>query len=198
MARPVWANLAEGAAGSAELRAVVEDLKRSVAASYSMSTAATYLCSGQCFAEFCEKHGRSWSSPKDTDMILYLESLKSRGLSLSTLLQQVSATSRFFQLADLRDPTKNKLVAAIISMAKHLPREVRRATPARLKHMLLLAALAKESRVLLIERAFAMSLVPLCLCCHLDDIMRLNIGEVQFLKDGVYLTIANSKNGSVS
>ncbi len=95
-------------------------------------------------------------------MILYLQSLKNRGLSFSTLLQQVSGISRFFQLADLRDPTKNELVAAIISAAKWLLREVRRATPAMLKHMLLFAARSKESRALPIKRAFAMSLVLLC------------------------------------
>ncbi|MCP4543941.1 MAG: tyrosine-type recombinase/integrase [Chloroflexi bacterium] len=192
-AGPVWADLAEAAAGSEELRVVVEDVKRSVAASCSASTAVAYLCAIRCFREFCDKHGRIWSSPKDADVILYLQSLKNRGLSFSTLLQQISGISRFFQLADLRDPTKSKLAAAIISAAKRLPRDVRRANPATLKHMLLFAARAKESRTLPIKRAFAMSLVLLCSCCRLDDIIRLKIGEVHFLRDGVRLTIAKSK-----
>ncbi len=129
VAGPVWADLAKAAASSKELKAVVEDVKRSVASSCSASTAVAYLRAIQCFREFCEKLGRSWSSPKDADVILYLQSLKSRGLSFSTLLQQISGTIRFFHLTDLRDPTKSKLVSAIISAAKRLPREVRRANP---------------------------------------------------------------------
>ncbi len=46
VAGPVWPDLA---AGSEELKAVVEDVKRSVAASCSVSTVVAYLRTIRCF-----------------------------------------------------------------------------------------------------------------------------------------------------
>ncbi len=131
--------------------------KWSVAASCSISTSACYLCCIKQFCEFCKKHGRNWSSPNNADMILYLQCLKNRGLSFSTLLQQVSAISQFYLLADKPDPTQHKLVSAIVSAVKHLPREVRWAFPAMLMHIQLIAARAKECSGFAELRVFIMS-----------------------------------------
>ncbi len=130
---------------------------------------------------------------KNADIILYLQVLKDRGLSFSTLLQQVSAISRFYLLADLPDPTRHKLVSAIVSAAKRLSREVRRAVPATIAHIKLLAARAMESKGFAEKRTFVMSLVLLCSCCRLDDIICLRRKEVWFMKGGVRMVIPKSK-----
>ncbi len=169
-------------AGSAELAATVAEVRRSVNESCSANTAkANSRCLRQ-FREFCKKHRRNCAAISSPDVILYLQSLKSKGLSWSTLLQQSSAISRAFLMAGKSDPTQSKVVSAILSAAKRVPREIRRAVPATVPHIKLLAARAKEMPGFTEQRAFVMSLVLLCACCRFKDLVGLKSGSRVFAR----------------
>ncbi len=181
------------AAGNAQLSRTLAGVKESVAVSCSVATSSAYMCCIKQFCEFCINNGRNWALATNADVILYLQVLKDKGLSFLTLLQQASAISRFYLLADKPDPTAHKLVSAIVSTVKRLLQEVRRAVPATIAHMKMLAAHATESNGLPGQRAFIMSLILLCSCCRLDDIIWLKRKEVHFVKGGVRMTIPKSK-----
>ncbi len=192
-AGPVWAELHQVATGNPELAGALAGVKESVAMSCSVATSTAYARCIKQFREFCAKIGRNWASAKNADVILYLQVLKDRGLSFSTLLQQVSVIGCFFRLADLPDPTEHKLVAAIVSAAKRPLHEVRRAVPATIAHMKFLAAKTRGSKSLPVQRTFVMSLVILCSCSRLDDIIRLRRKELRIVKGGVRMEIPKSK-----
>ncbi len=138
-----------------------------------------------------------------TALLLVLDSYKNwllkknKGLSLSTLLQQVSVISWFYLLADKLDPTQHKLVSTMVSAAERLPREVRRAVPATVAHIELIAAWVKDFAGLAEQCACVMSLALLCSCCLLDDIIRVHCKEVRSLKEGVRMRLPNRRQTSI-
>ncbi len=128
-------DLIERAERNPQLADLVADVKALLSESRSQSTLKCYTSCLHRFSELCDLYNRKWTKAKTADVVFYLQKRKKQGLTGPTLAQDIAAISWAFSTAGRRDPTKHKLVAAILPATKRKVRVIKRAEPASVKHL---------------------------------------------------------------
>ncbi len=176
-----------------QLASLVADVKASLSESCSQSTLKCYTGCLRRFSEFCDEHNRKWTRAKTADVVFYLQKRKKQGLTAPTLAQDIAAISWAFSTAGRSDPTKHKLVAAILSAAKRKVRTIKRAEPASVKHLRYMANWLKSKGGFSEQRAFILSMVALGTCSRWGDVFKMKRGDVRVGKNSVRINISRSK-----
>ncbi len=73
------------------------------------------------FQTFCRKIGVQWDKAGPAEIAIFLQELVDTGLAGGTAAQASCAISWATQIADLPDPTKNRMVESVIAAAKRIP-----------------------------------------------------------------------------
>ncbi len=189
----VWCRLQELAARNPVLGKTLDGIRQSVVNSKAKSTAKIYQKWFEKFCQFCSDLGVVREQIGQAEVILYVQDLMDRGRAPSSIGQAISAIAWYFQVADRQDPTKHRLVADLVSVARRTGPEVQHKEPATHKHLFCLQRYSQQKRTFVAARTYIIALTLYAGCSRLNDVLKLPRSAVTMGKEKVKLFIAKSK-----
>ncbi len=172
----------------------VQGVSEAVFTGIAPNTAKAYTRWLRQFQDFCNQISTDWTEASAPEAAIFLQLQVQRGLAGAMIAQAAAAMSWAWQIAGKPDPMKHKMVQQVISVAKRIPREIKRATPTEIRHLHMLRRWDEKTGTFASRRTFVLSLTLFFSCSRLDDLRTLQRGTVWMEGDCVEFRTGKLKN----
>ncbi len=175
----------------------LDRIRKMVGRSRAPATIRAYELSFSQFKEFCRKEGTPLSEADGASVALFIEELSFKGKSAASITQAVSAIAWKYQMFDRADPTKNKVVSALVAAVKRTAEPTKHKEPAILDHLKWLRDVAWAKRTFVTMRTFVIAMTLFGSCSRLDEIIQLQRKHITVHRNFVKLELPRSKTDQV-
>ncbi len=194
----IWERLRELESQKPELADDIRGVADAVTGGSAKSTVTAYTGWLRKFAAYCRNIGVPLEEVKSAEVAMFLSGMVNHGYSGSSIAQAQAAISWAAQAADRDDPTKNRAVSQVVATGRRNSKEVVRATPVTLQHIMFLYDWSIETKSFVSKRTLL-----LCMCLFLGfarwaDIAKITIDDVLIEEDCVTLELHKLKNNQFS
>ncbi len=110
------------------------------------------------FWAFCQTCGVLVQFAGVAEMALFLQSLADGGSAGTSLGQAAAAIAWYYQVADREDPTKHKLISALVSAKRRTGKPVKHKESGMLEHLSHLFGYMQSKQTFVATRTFVISL----------------------------------------